>query len=104
MFLTQQAIAAHPRLMGHFQELQANRNIWNNQNAAMLAEHRGAMTPGMLACNALAGLGREFWAEIDAQIIQYRNQETGMEIVNDLLQVQTVLPIGKSAKLYSVVG
>ncbi|YCF39280.1 major capsid protein [Pseudomonas aeruginosa] len=104
MFLTQQAIAAHPRLMGHFQELQANRNIWNNQNAAMLAEHRGAMTPGMLACNALAGLGREFWAEIDAQIIQYRNQETGMEIVNDLLQVQTVLPIGKTVKLYNVGG
>ncbi|MEN1557787.1 major capsid protein, partial [Pseudomonas aeruginosa] len=51
-----------------------------------------------------AGLGREFWAEIDAQIIQYRNQETGMEIVNDLLQVQTVLPIGKTAKLYNVVG
>lgn len=58
----------------------------------------------MLACNALAGLGREFWAEVDAQIIQYRNQETGMEIVNDLLQVQTVLPIGKTAKLYNVVG
>lgn len=104
MFLTQQAIAAHPRLMGHFQELQANRNIWNNQNAAMIANQRGAMTPEMLACNALAGLGREFWAEIDAQIIQYRNQETGMEIVNDLLQVQTVLPIGKTAKLYNVVG
>ncbi|MDX3997877.1 DUF6260 family protein [Pseudomonas aeruginosa] len=104
MFLTQQAIAAHPRLMGHFQELQANRNIWNNQNAAMITHHRGAMTPEMLACNALAGLGREFWAEVDAQIIQYRNQETGMEIVNDLLQVQTVLPIGKTAKLYNVVG
>ncbi|WP_229997991.1 major capsid protein [Pseudomonas aeruginosa] len=104
MFLTQQAIAAHPRLMGHYQELQANRNIWNNQNAAMIAHHRGAMTPEMLACNALAGLGREFWAEVDAQIIQYRNQETGMEIVNDLLQVQTVLPIGKTAKLYNVVG
>lgn len=104
MFLTQQAIAAHPRLMGHYQELQANRNIWNNQNAAMITHHRGAMTPEMLACNALAGLGREFWAEVDAQIIQYRNQETGMEIVNDLLQVQTVLPIGKTAKLYNVVG
>ncbi|MBF2972451.1 hypothetical protein HKT52_23185, partial [Pseudomonas aeruginosa] len=104
MFLTQQAIAAHPRLMGHYQELQANRNIWNNQNAAMITRHRGAMTPEMLACNALAGLGREFWAEVDAQIIQYRNQETGMEIVNDLLQVQTVLPIGKTAKLYNVVG
>lgn len=31
MFLTQQAIAAHPRLMGHFQELQANRNIWTTR-------------------------------------------------------------------------
>lgn len=104
MFLTQSAIAAHPRLMGHFQELQANRNIWNTQNAAMLAVHRAAMTPEMLAANAIQGLSQTFWAEIDRQIIQYRNQETGMEIVNDLLQVQTVLPIGKTAKLYNVVG
>ncbi|WP_313397139.1 major capsid protein [Stutzerimonas nitrititolerans] len=104
MFLTQQAIAAHPRLMGHFQELQANRNIWNTQNAAMLNAHRAAMTPDMLQANALAGLGREFWAEIDRQVIQLRDQEVGMEIVNDLLTVQTVLPIGKTAKLYNVVG
>jgi hypothetical protein len=104
MFLTQQAIAAHPRLMGHYQELQANRNIWNNQNAAMIQANRASMTPEMLQTNALAGLGREFWAEIDRQIVQLRNQETGMEIVTDLLTVQTVLPIGKTAKLYNVVG
>lgn len=104
MFLTQQAIAAHPRLMGHFQELQANRNIWNTQNANMLNAHRAAMTPEMLQANALAGLGREFWAEVDRHIIQRRDLETGMEIVNDLLTVQTVLPIGKTAKLYNVVG
>lgn len=104
MFLTQQAISAHPRLMGHFQELQANRNIWNNQNAAMLNANRAAMTPDMLQANALAGLGREFWAEVDRQIVQLRDQEVGMEIVNDLLQVQTVLPVGKTAKLYNAVG
>lgn len=104
MFLTQNAIAAHPRLMGHFQELQANRNIWNTQNAAMLNAHRAAMTPEMLQANAIQGLSQTFWAEIDRQIIQYRDQETGMEIVNDLLGVQTVLPIGKTAKLYNVVG
>lgn len=104
MFLTQSAIAAHPRLMGHFQELQANRNIWNTQNAGMLATHRASMTPEMLAANAIQGLSQTFWAEIDRQIIQHRNQETGMEIVNDLLQIQTVLPIGKTAKLYNVVG
>jgi len=104
MFLTQMAINANPRLLGHYQELQANRNIWNTQHAAMLAAHRASMTPEMLAANAVQGADRTFWAEIDSQIIQYRNQETGMEILNDLLQVQTVLPIGKTAKLYNVVG
>ena len=104
MFLTQMAINANPRLLGHYQELQANRNIWNTQNAGMLAAHRASLTPEMLAANAVQGLDRTFWAEVDSQIIQYRNQETGMEIVNDLLQVQTVLSIGKTAKLYNVVG
>lgn len=104
MFLTQAALAAHPRLMGHYSELQANRNIWNRQNAAMLAANQSVMTPEMLAANAVQGLSQTFWAEIDRQIIQSRNQETGMEILNDLLAVQTVLPIGKTAKLYNVVG
>jgi len=104
MFLTQQNLAAHPRLMGHYQELQANRNIWNRQQTTMLEANRASMTPEMLAANAVQGLSQTFWAEIDRQIIQRRNQETGMEIVNDLLTVQTVLPIGKTAKLYNVVG
>lgn len=104
MFLTQNAIAAHPRLMGHYQELQANRNIWNTQNAAMINANRAAMTPEMLAANAVNGFTQNFWAEVDRQIIQNRDLETGMEIVNDLLQVQTPLPIGKTAKLYSVTG
>ena len=104
MYLTQMAVNANPRLLGHFQELQANRNIWNNQHAAMVMTHRSVMTAEMIAANAVQGLDRTFWAEVDNQVIQYRNQETGMEIVNDLLQVQTVLPIGKTAKLYNVVG
>lgn len=104
MFLTQSAIAASPRLLAHYQELQANRNIWNNQNAAMIAANRAAMTPDMLAANSLAGLGADFWKEVDTQIIQFRDQETGMEIVNDLLGVQTVLNIGKTAKLYNIAG
>lgn len=104
MFLTQSAIAAHPRLMGHYQELQANRSIWNRNHEFMIDTHRANMTPEMLAANAVQGLSQTFWAEIDRQIIQRRNQETGMEIVNDLLTVQTVLPIGKTAKLYNVVG
>lgn len=104
MFLTQAAIAANPRLLGHFQALQANRNIWNNQDAALIQAHRAVMTPEMLQANALAGLGREFWQEVDRQVVTFRDQETGMEIVNDLLAVQTVLDIGKTVKSYNIAG
>jgi hypothetical protein len=104
MFFTQSSMAAHPRLMGHLQTLQANRNIWNNQNGALIEANRAAMTPEMLQANALAGFGREFWQEVDRQIIQFRDQETGMEIVNDLLGVQTVLDIGKTVKSYNIAG
>lgn len=104
MFLTQNAIAAHPRLMGHYQELQANRNIWSNHNQGMIEANRAFMTPEQLAANAVQPFTQTFWAEIDRQVIQFRDHETGMEIVNDLLGVQTVLPIGKTVKLYNVSG
>jgi hypothetical protein len=104
MFFTRETLAANSRLRGHWNELWANRNIWNRQNAAMIEANRTAMTPEMLAANAVSGYGRDFWAELDRQVIQMRDQETGMEIIADLLAVQTVLPIGKTAKLYNVVG
>lgn len=104
MFFTPETLAANSRLRGHWSELWANRNIWNRQNRVMIEANRAVMTPEMLAANAVDGYGRDFWAEIDRQVIQMRDQETGMEIVNDLLTVQTVLPIGKTAKLYNVTG
>jgi hypothetical protein len=104
MYFTQETLAANSRLRGHWGELWANRNIWNAQQAHMIEANRAHLTPDKLAANALAGLGREFWQEVDRQIIQLRDQEVGMEIVNDLVGVQTVLPIGKTAKLYNVVG
>lgn len=104
MFYTREALATNSRLRGHWDELWANRNIYNRQHQQMVEANRASMTAEMLACNAAAGFGQEFWREVDTQIIQYRDQEVGMEIVNDLLQVQTVLPIGKTAKLYNVSG
>ncbi len=104
MYFSKETLAANSRLGGHWNELWANRNIWNSQNNAMIAANRAHLTPDMLAANAIGGLGRDFWAEIDRQIIQLRDQEVGMEIVNDLMSVQTILPIGKTAKLYNVVG
>lgn len=50
------------------------------------------------------GPARDFYRAVDNQVVELRNQETGMEIINDLLAVQTVLPIGKTLKLYNLVG
>lgn len=104
MYFTREALQADRNLRAQWSELWANRNINNAAHDAMLAAHRSRMTLEMLACNAVGGLGRDFWAELDRQVIQLRDQEVGMEIVNDLMGVQTALPIGKTAKLYNIVG
>ncbi|GKX40433.1 hypothetical protein SOASR014_41720 [Pectobacterium carotovorum subsp. carotovorum] len=108
MYFTAETLATNSRLRGHWNALWANRNMWDRSHQMMVNSYRDviAIDPEMLAANSLVGdgLGREFWAEIDRQIIQMRDQETGMEIINDLLAVQTVLPIGKTAKLYNVLG
>ena len=104
MFFTQEYLAANRNMAGHWSELWANRGVFNTQNELMVNQYRHTLTPEMLAANAVQGLSQTFWAEIDSQVVQQRDQETGMEIVNDLLSVQTVLPVGKTAKLYNVVG
>ena len=38
------------RLGGHWNELWANRNMWNLQNDSIIAANRAIMTPEMLAC------------------------------------------------------
>ncbi|WP_322997948.1 major capsid protein [Castellaniella sp.] len=104
MFFTPETLAANSRMRGQWNELWANRDQFNLGQRLMVQAYQSTMTPEQLACNAVGGFARDFWAELDRQIIQLRDQETGMEIVTDLMGVQTVLPIGKTAKLYSVVG
>lgn len=106
MYFTKETLAANSRLQMQWNSLWGQRNIWNKAHQIMVNQYRNEMDAETLAANALTGdgLGHNFWAEIDRQIIQMRDQEIGMEIVNDLMGVQTVLPIGKTAKLYSMVG
>lgn len=104
MFITNTLLAQHPRLAGHRAELVAHRNIFRTNTEAMIAANRAHLTGDLLAANALAGMSREYWAQVDAQIIDMRDQEPGIEILNDLLGVQTVLDIGKTASLYNIQG
>ncbi|EPD2509690.1 major capsid protein, partial [Enterobacter hormaechei] len=72
MYFTPETLAANSRLRGHWNELWANRNIFNHHHDMMVNSYRQSMTPEMLAANAVGGFAREFWAEIDRQIIQMR--------------------------------
>ncbi|TCW00395.1 major capsid protein [Biostraticola tofi] len=106
MYFTAETLATNGRLLRQWESLWAQRNIWDKSHKLMTNAYKGAMDQETLASNALLGdgLGRDFWAEIDRQIVQMRDQEIGMEIINDLMSVQTILPVGKTAKLYNVVG
>ncbi|WP_058912866.1 major capsid protein [Entomohabitans teleogrylli] len=106
MYFDPKTLATNSRLRAHWDSLWGQRNIWNTSHRLMVNNYRGAMDTETLAANSLLGdgLGIDFWKEVDNQIIQLRDQEIGMEIVNDLMSVQTVLPIGKTAKLYNFVG
>ena len=104
MYFTKENLATNARMQGHWNELWAQRNIFNAQHDAMIAANKANMTAEMLACNAVGGFEKSFWKEIDNQIIELNTEEIGIEIVNDLMAVQTVLPIGKTLKMYSVSG
>ncbi|HAN3396994.1 TPA: hypothetical protein IE832_000928 [Escherichia coli] len=104
MYFTKQNLATNSRMQAHWNELWAQRNIFNDQHDAMIAANKANMTAEMLACNAVGGFAKEFWKEIDNQIIELNTEEIGIEIVNDLMGVQTVLPIGKTLKMYNVSG
>lgn len=103
MFFTTESFAANRNIHGHWDDLWAVRNMMSAEQRSMVAVNRAMMTQEM-AANAAVGYPREFWQEVDRQIVQLRDQEVGMEIVNDLMQVQTALPIGKTSKAYNIVG
>jgi len=103
MFLTQSAIAVNRGLKAHYEDLTARRNMWMVANEKMVAEYRHTMTDEMLVGNAHV-FGGDFWADVDRFVVENRNREVGMEILDDLRGVQTVLDIGRTARIYDIAG
>ncbi len=120
MFFDKNTLAANSRMLPHWGALWAERRVFDMQQQNLVRQFGEAMRGdgAMLAANnlqnmhpeavlqnnALAGLPAMFWQQIDSQIVQMRDQEVGMEIVMDLMGLQTVLPIGKTARLYNIAG
>lgn len=98
MFYDQQFLQLN-NAKDHWSQLWATRD-YHAQTDKVLRVN--AITAGMQV-NA-EGPARDFWKAVDNQVVELRNQETGMEIITDLLPVQTVLPIGKTVNFYNQVG
>ncbi|EKO3443718.1 hypothetical protein NTH42_003092 [Vibrio fluvialis] len=104
MFFTRETLAANRNVQGHWADLWATRNMMSANMRSMIAANQAHMTPEMLQANAAAGYAREFWQEVDRMVVQSREETIGMEMLMDLLAIQTTLPIGKTVKSYNIVG
>lgn len=104
MIYTKEGLATNALLRDHWDGLWAIRNMFDSQQQSMIAANQAYMTPEQLQCNAIQGITQTAWAAIDNRVIQLRDQEIGMDILNDLMSVQTVLPVGKTASFYNMAG
>jgi hypothetical protein len=99
MFFTRELLANDVRTAQHWNHLWAGRRLSEAQDANIV---QMAVNAGLETNDSL--LTRDFWRATDAIILEMRDQETGMEIIQDLLAVQTTLDIGKTVKAYNMVG
>lgn len=98
MFYVRNALEAQPNMRAHFDQMWASRQFFMNSEQQML---NAAVAAGF---KLNLGITKDYWAAFDTQAVELRNTEDGMEIVNDLLPLQTVLPVGKTVKFYNQAG
>lgn len=104
MYFNKEAITANRNTKSHWDDLWSVRNMMSAQEKSMISANRAHMTNEMLQANAAAGYAREFWQEVDQMVISSRQETVGMDILDDLMGIQTVLPIGKTVKSYNIGG
>uniref|UniRef100_UPI000A964396 major capsid protein n=2 Tax=Yersinia TaxID=629 RepID=UPI000A964396 len=90
--------------MAQYRALQEERRIAANAQSNIT---EGLIQGGMqnseaYVKNAAGILTRDFWQEVDNQIIQIRDNDQGREFLTDLQSIGTPINPGKTAKLYTV--
>lgn len=96
MFFTRELLANDAGAKNHWDYMWQSRNFSEKHDQSIYVNN------GLQANDSI--LTRDFWRATDAIILEMRDQETGMEIIQDLLSVQTTLDIGKTLKAYNIVG
>jgi hypothetical protein len=90
--------------MAQYRALQEERKIAANAQSSITDSLiAGGMSGSETFVKNEAGiLTRDFWREVDNQIIQIRDNDQGREFLTDLQSIGTPINPGKTAKLYTI--
>ena len=80
-----------------WQQLNANRQIFNNGQKQI-----GEMHGGAIQANQAAVLTEEYWREVDNITIRVIRDDEGAPLLDDLLSLGSPISIGKTVALYRV--
>ena len=80
-----------------WQQLNANRQIFNNGQNQLSAMHGGA-----IQANQAAVLTQDYWREVDNITTRVIRDDEGAPLLDDLLSLGSPISIGKTAALYRV--
>jgi len=97
MFFTEERLATNRNVQAHCDNLWANRRVHDEYIASTFSIP--SVNAQLVGNSAFA---TDFWRELDRNMVTSFKEVEGYEIVQDLMPIETVIPIGKTVKDYPI--
>lgn len=102
IIINKKNLALHSNLKSHAADEMDQRMEYNAIQKA-LTENL-SRNSGSYVKNAAGIFGSDYWLELDRQTVEIAGQDRGREIFNDLQDLVTVVPLGKTVRGYTKLG
>lgn len=102
IIINKENLARHSNLKSHAADELEQRMEFNAIQKALTANL--THDSGSYVKNAAGIFGKDYWFELDNQAIEIAGQERGREIFNDIQDLATVVPLGKTVRGYQKLG
>lgn len=102
IIINKENLARHSNLKSHADDELEQRMEFNAIQKALTANL--THDSGSYVKNAAGIFGKDYWFELDNQAVEIAGQERGREIFNDIQDLATVVPLGKTVRGYQKLG
>ena len=102
IIINKENLARHSNLKSHAADELEQRMEFNAIQKALTANL--THDSGSYVKNAAGIFGKDYWFELDNQAVEIAGQERGREIFNDIQDLATVVPLGKTVRGYQKLG